>query len=369
MLVAGLAFIVFWLSPVRQMADSNGSMLLSESLLHHRSFVLDGYFAGRGVPEQFEVQDGHIYYWYPPGTSILSLPLVAGLGALGVSAAGPGGTFDEAGESRLEGLVASLVAAAFIGVAYATARLALPTKPSLLIACASALGTQIWSTASRATWNHGWQVLLLGFAVHRLLAHAEGRRAVGPVALGFVAGALFVVRPTGVVPAAGLAIHLLGHGWRALARYAAAASLVVGGLVAYSLVEFGYPLPGYYRLSHSFAAARPLAGLLGTLFSPSRGLLIYVPVLGYLAFVLLRHHARLRHRPLVTLALGCIAVHVGLVSMWPDWWGGNSYGPRLTTCLVPWFVLLAILLDCRPAATPPPAAGAWRRPPEGPCLP
>jgi hypothetical protein len=33
-----------------------------------------------------------------------------------------------------------------------------------------------------------------------------------------------------------------------------------------------------------------------------------------------------------------------MVASWPIWWwGGHSYGPRLFTDLIPWFVLLAIL--------------------------
>jgi hypothetical protein len=45
----------------------------------------------------------------------------------------------------------------------------------------------------------------------------------------------------------------------------------------------------------------------------------------------------------VILALAVIAGHLILVSSFIHWWGGHSFGPRFTTGLVPWFVLLGIL--------------------------
>lgn len=35
-------------------------------------------------------------------------------------------------------------------------------------------------------------------------------------------------------------------------------------------------------------------------------------------------------------------VHLTIISGFVHWWGGHSFGPRLSTGLVPWFVLLAI---------------------------
>ncbi len=32
-----------------------------------------------------------------------------------------------------------------------------------------------------------------------------------------------------------------------------------------------------------------------------------------------------------------------MVSLWPVWWGGFSYGPRLLADVLPWLALLAIL--------------------------
>ncbi len=54
----------------------------------------------------------------------------------------------------------------------------------------------------------------------------------------------------------------------------------------------------------------------------------------------------LSHRRLATLAVFVIAVHTVVVSTDPNWWGGHCYGARMTTDLVPWFFLLAVI-GCR----------------------
>src|SRR5262245_35205765 len=105
-----LALVVFLASPVRQLMDSNYSMLLSQSLLDHHSFTLDGYAVPRYAPKQrrsrvtvgdiyqLEYANGHIYYLYPPGPSLLSLPFVVLFNAGGVSAANPDGSPNPRGE-------------------------------------------------------------------------------------------------------------------------------------------------------------------------------------------------------------------------------------------------------------------------------
>lgn len=342
LLFAG-ALLVYRLSPVRQLADSNGSMLLSQSLLDQRSFALDRYLAGIPVSQEFESVEGHLYYRYPPGTSILSIPLVAALNGLGVSAVHAGGSYDPDLEVRMQAIVASLLMAALATVFYGTARLLLPWHWSLLSALAGSFGTQVWSTASRATWAHTWEILLLALALRMLLAAAAGRRALRTVTLGFLAGALYVVRPTGALPIAAIGLYLGLERPRELRRYIPGVLGVLCLFSIYSLVHFGTPLPSYYRVAQFFTPSALGTGLAGNLISPSRGLLVYVPVLCFVAWLVLRHRARLPHRRLAAAALFCVLGHLLVISTWRIWWGGHSYGPRLSACLVPWFVLLGVL--------------------------
>ncbi len=85
-----------------------------------------------------------------------------------------------------------------------------------------------------------------------------------------------------------------------------------------------------------------MPALLGNLISPSRGLLIYVPILFFVAYLLIRFWRSVARRDLLWLSLVIIISHLVVTSGFVHWWGGFCYGARLTTDLVPWFVLLAI---------------------------
>jgi len=131
-------FLIFWFSPIRQITDSNYSMLLSESLLHYHSFAFDNYSIPRLTPTwhdntfkngemyQLEVVGPHLYYYLPPGSSVLSLPYVAWMNAFGISAANGDGSYNPAGERRIEAGLASLLMAILACVFYFPARLILP---------------------------------------------------------------------------------------------------------------------------------------------------------------------------------------------------------------------------------------------------
>ena len=91
-----------------------------------------------------------------------------------------------------------------------------------------------------------------------------------------------------------------------------------------------------------------LAGLAGTLFSPSRGLFIYSPFLlasiaGMAIFIGTREY---RRYPLLSGIAAAIVANIYLASRWPSWWGGWCYGPRLLTEIVPLMILF--IPFCRP---------------------
>lgn len=58
--------------------------------------------------------------------------------------------------------------------------------------------------------------------------------------------------------------------------------------------------------------------------------------------MLMRYWRYLPQKRLVWLSLAVVVGHLAIVSSFNHWWGGHSFGPRFTTGLVPWFVLLGI---------------------------
>ena len=354
-LIFGFSCAVFLLSIVHQIADSKYSMLLSESLLYHRTFSLDNYGVPRYEPKpqvgwvsdgeiyQLEYVEGRLYYFFPPGSSILSMPYVAVMNAFGVSAANADGTYNYPGELKLEKYLAALLMAGFASTIFFTARLLLPPGWSIIVSLGGALGTQVWSTASRGMWADTWGLFLFGIAVWMLLAHETGKARLRPLLMATLLAWTYFVRPTSAVPILIITAYLLLSIPRAaFVRYALTGAAWLLLFVLYSYYNFGQPLPNYYRASRlTFEAFK--TAIAGNLISPSRGLLVFVPVILFIAYLLLRYARELTHRKLVVVSLSVILAHQVVVAGFSPWWGGHCYGPRYMTGLVPWFVLLAIL--------------------------
>ena len=179
------------------------------------------------------------------------------------------------------------------------------------------------------------------------------------------AGALLGLAVLSEYPAAIPALVLAGvAGWRAPGRLL---RLVLGGLPfalalgAYNEACFGSP----FRLSSGFekdAAFRELAaqGLFGVglpspsilwrlLFDPSKGLLVFSPVLLLFPAGLAAARGKLSPRALVALALVPIAIlltHAG----YPNWHGGFTVGPRYLVGALPFLVLPLAYLRWGPVA-------------------
>ena len=142
---------VFLAAPVIQVSDSRYTVLLSECLLHHRSAELDEYYkvpvpwrtGDAGRPEeaneyQLVKARGHVTYFFGHGSSMLSMPLVAAMNAVGVSAATPDGRLNLAGEIRIERVIASVLMAGLTCVFFAMAAMMLPVGWSVVVALGTA---------------------------------------------------------------------------------------------------------------------------------------------------------------------------------------------------------------------------------------
>ena len=193
------------------------------------------------------------------------------------------------------------------------------------MALAASFGTQVWSTASRALWSDTWSIAWLGYVVFRLGAlELQGRR-IRPLVLATLLAAVFFARPTG-------AAHVLVVlGYVALWQRSMLRPLVAAGtvwsiaFVCYSWLVYGRPLPSYYR----FWALGTAAGwqpLLANLLSPSRGLLVCVPLVPAALVLIARHRGALSPpaRRLALTALAGIAGQVAIMALWYVWWAGTA---------------------------------------------
>jgi len=231
-------------------------------------------------------------------------------------------------------------------------RLNAPFSPRLL-ALAYGLGTTHWSTSSSALWQHGPGELWILGAVERLTDRETSvRRRL--LALGFCLAMAVVTRPSLALSAAVVfALTIYFYGKRSLHAVASGTGAVTP-VLAYHLEIYGSLLGPYAAQTHA-VVIRPIAEWLDTMFwlmaSPSRGVLWYEPVVVLTLVAALVKVVRLvwavvRGRPGrfdVFLWAGLLGffMTLALYGCWVSWWGGYSFGPRLMTDSLPWWLLIA----------------------------
>jgi len=251
---------------------------------------------------------------------------------------------------------ASLLVALSVGVCYLAVRRRVSTGRALLIAAGLGLGTGLWSTASQSLWQS--ESALLGLSLWVLATAQPGEptwRRTLTAALGI---ALAGAARSQLGPA--LVVLLVGLWWQWGRAHAAVAAVVVTVAIVPLLVLnrgwFGHPLgplPALAEVNSQIHRTGATFGLhgdawAGLLVSPSRGLLVFSPVV-LVAAAGLRPAFRGRWRtplPWCALALGA---QFALYASYAVWWGGHTYGPRY-------------LIDVLPLAAPLAAEGIaeWR---------
>ena len=353
-----LTFAIFVLSPVSGLYDSKYSILLSESILTRHTPNLRGYsiegldfellpaepdLIRNGAFYQLVRINDKLLYYYPHGSSLLSLPLVAVLRASGEYVVSKAVNYYAIREAQEQHVIAAFLMAILACVFLRTAEIMLPASWSLVVALGASFGTQIWSTASRLLWSHTWEILLLGAVVLELLSAEEKPRRLHMVWLASLVSWMFFVRPTGAVVVVGVTIYIFLYHPRDCLPYLLAGLAWLAGFITYSWLTFGQIVPGYYHNRSFQSPAHFLTALAGNLVSPSRGLLVFVPELLFVMFIVARYWRHLPHRRLAVLAIAVSCAHMLILCFDEKWWGGWSYGPRLSTDVIPWFVLLATL--------------------------
>lgn len=365
-ILAPLLFVVlgavFYLSPVRHLSDPRFTMLLAEELLVHGSFDLAPYFADdavyrdlnlhmrRGLPRHVRRSGPQVFYIYPYGTSVLSVPFLAGLRALGYSAVDADGRYASDGEMEIHAVLAAFISALTGLIFYALARQVLAPGWSAAVALAGALGSQLWSTASRAMWSHTWGLLLLSLALLALLREERRSSIVGgrppwwhlPCVATLLAWS-FIVRPTALAYVVPIAVYVVWRQRRRSWAFLAVGAAWLIGFLVHSRLVFGEPLPDYYQRGDHLTPDNLALAVGANLVSPGRGLLVYSPWVMLALFLVIRHWRHLRHRGLVVTAFFIFAIHLLVVSGNRNWWAGNCYGPRLMTETLPLWVLLAAI--------------------------
>jgi hypothetical protein len=250
-----------------------------------------------------------------------------------------------------------------VALGYATARRWLARRGALLLAIGLGLGTGFWNSASQTLWQTETEAFGLAAAV-LAFARIDDPGATGAaVVLGAGLALAGAARPQ-LGPAVG--ILLAGCWWRGRRADAAlATAIVILGTIAICWTNwrwFGTPMgalpllqdvnASLHRTGRTFAVH--VEPYLGLLISPSRGLLVFSPIVA-VALIGVPAACRAGSRsPLPWYALA-FAAELVLYASYSVWWGGHTYGPRYLLDALPLLVPLAAIA----------MAAHWRWPAKG----
>lgn len=356
--IATLAFVVipvFLLNMsnnhVEVVGDTSTVVPTAVSLLSEGNADLDEFLEGSwwqrapvrlandGLSEFLKRRRGHVYPAHASGMVMAALPVVALARVAGARVS------DRVTQLRLEKLTAALMGALTAGVFFLLALQLSPPDAALVATALLAAGSGMLSTVGQNLWQHDG-IALGSLTLLLIESRRPGRFAT--VAQGLICGAMASCRLTAIG-------FLLPFGVWVLLRSPGRAVAIVGcaalGFVPWALYYFsvyGSPfgpsvtmLEGGHWSSGSFPAR-----LLGVLFSPGRGLLVYQPwLLLALGGVLVGNRKGLSDslpRGWAAVCLAALVAEVVIVSAWCCWWGGSCWGSRLLMGVVPVAALVCV---------------------------
>ena len=208
-------------------------------------------------------------------------------------------------------------------------------------ALAFGLGSGAWSISSQALWQQTPAMFFLALGAWCLFGSEERKHF--PLYCGAALGAAALCRPTGVFAVICVGLYFLVVGRHDVRKYPLKYALGVLPFAAAVWLYNDYYLGSPFTFAQGVVGQSismgktgssdiwqtPLfVGLGGLLFSPSRGLLFYSPLLllGFAGAGMLWRNPR-KYAPLIPLLVATLAMLI-TAAKWFDWWGGWTYGPR-----------------------------------------
>lgn len=341
--------------------DSIPNSLLAFNLLENHNLNFDAFRTSYLCSQSYsncyfflEANNGHLSSLYPIGSAIITFPLylifyiyLKLTNYISVPIDLTSASF-EVHRLFFEKLAASITTAITVSIFYLSLRLKFKRGLSLLATLIFAFATNTWMTSSQGLWQHGISNLALVSIVFCLLKAnraPENNQKIWLLLAGLVCGLLPGIRPTTTLYAIAAILY-------SVFIYRFKAIFLLCGLITaipsfiWNLYYFNNLTGGYSALlstsPYIFSLNHFINASLGTLISPSRGLLIFSPIVLY-SFLGAYQVFKLRsHRD--EKLIGCMTI-AGLLLLlsyffYRIWWGGHSYGPRFMTDLMPIFCYL-----------------------------
>ena len=338
--------ITYYNLPTTQTTDSLYSILLTETIINDKKIDLGEHFDTTSnseieIPYQIEKINNKENYYFPHGSSFLSAPFVYIINKSGLRSI-QDDSYSIDNEIKIQKILSTGLTAATVAIIFLTFRIFSNHTISLLLTIIFAFATPLVSTLSRGLWAHTWLVLLLSIVVFIVLRNIQKKSLPNPYILATLASWMYFVRPTSSISIIAISIICLFYFKKIVLKYCLSGAMWLLVFIAYSHYNFETLLPSYY-LASRLGNEQFLIAIFGNLFSPSRGLFIYssfiIPVL-YLATKQIDIN---KYNTFIAVSLATLFFHLIVISSFPHWWGGHSYGPRFMSDILPWIVAITAL--------------------------
>lgn len=335
LLVIGLALLVDGLATVPTTGgDTYGTLLVADSLIRYGSPSLEHYSSETLALFGSRISQTHglPFYYFPLGSSILSVPIVGIANTLGINVL--------AEDALLQRLMAAVSSALTL---FLMLRIGMRWRkdwggwfvPSLFW-----FGTALSTATGTSLESHNFAIVFALLAIDHVLAMGEDRSFRVWGIIGIALFCAYLTRPTFAVFAVYLLLWLFILSRPMAIKAGIMLGFLLGCFVVMSLKIYGQILPEYY-LPKRLTGGQPLVALIGNLVSPARGVFVYSSFI-LLVWLFPRALRDQQGRGWLIIALLWPLSHLLIISRFPHWWGGHSYGPRLMIDCLPGLLLLTL---------------------------
>ncbi len=345
-------FIIHVVSPVTTSTDSAWTLHLAASILREGNIDLDEYrnLIDLKLDYRLRVFNEHIYSYYPIATPLLVTPIVWIINKVYpliyptdfytyLTDHGP-----DTRTAKIEKIIASGIVALSAVLIYLIACQYLEIIPALILTFIFSFATSMWSTASRALWQHGPSVLFLTLALY-LLIQAKKKTTVIPW-IGLIMGFAYLIRPTNSIEIAFFGLYILVNFRKHILGYILGIAIILIPYIILNWITYHNIFPPYsYQLFERLTTIKGFGeALIGTLISPARGLFVFssVFIFSLVGVILKTIHNQISFFSLDLYFIGILISHWLITSLFEDWGGAWTIGPRYFVDVIPFLIFLLI---------------------------
>lgn len=223
------------------------------------------------------------------------------------------------------------------------------SQKALILTLVYLFATVNFAMLSQALWQHGSLQLFTVVSLIFLLNGLKTQKTAHYVLFGFFMSLAVITRPTAALFAV-LIFALIPLQLQKTCIKPTLATLlgVLPVAVFYLWTGFvlygGFSNTGYASQMGSSWVSNIFEGFGGIWISPSKGILIYSPVLifslvgAYQAY----KNKTMQNRHLFLISILIIFLHTLIMGKWKHWYGGFSFGYRLASDVLPFFIILLV---------------------------